>query len=361
MSSPSSFSARGVIRWGIIGCGDVCEVKTGPAFYKVPGSKLVAVMRRNGALAADFARRHGVPRSYDDAQALVNDPEVDAVYVATPPGSHLEGALLALAAGKPAYVEKPMARSAVECDTMVAAFKQANLKLFVSYYRRAMPRFVQAKALLDGGAIGRVTGIVYRFASKGHGGTGVLPGQAQPPLGWRSEVETSGGGMFLDLGAHALDLLDFYFGALEDVHGQAARLHTPGDVEDTINLSFRTGHGVPGVVSMNFASALKDDLMEITGAAGRLSHTVFGNEPIRLETARGVELFDRPNPPHIGQPLVQLAMDELFGRGTCPSTGETARRTSAVIDRVLADYYGGRDDEFWKRPQTWPGRNRHLK
>jgi 1,5-anhydro-D-fructose reductase (1,5-anhydro-D-mannitol-forming) len=216
---------------------------------------------------------------------------------------------------------------------------------------------VTTKELIDTGAIGRVTGIVYRFAATGHGGTGVLPGAKTPPLTWRVQPENSGGGLFLDIGAHALDLLDFYFGALEGVHGHAARLNTPGDVEDTVAMTFRTREQAPGVVTMNFASAVKDDLMEITGTAGRLSHSVFGNEPVKLETARGVELLERPNPPHIGQPLVQSAVDELLGRGTCPSTGESARRTSAVIDRVLGDYYGGRGDEFWKRPQTWPGRN----
>src|SRR5688572_23614993 len=118
---PAPFAGRNTIRWGILGCGDVTEIKTGPAFYKVPGSQLVAVMRRNGELAADFARRHGVPRWYDNAAALVNDPEVDAVYIATPPGAHLEGALLVAAAGKPVYMEKPMARNAAECDAMIAA------------------------------------------------------------------------------------------------------------------------------------------------------------------------------------------------------------------------------------------------
>jgi 1,5-anhydro-D-fructose reductase (1,5-anhydro-D-mannitol-forming) len=289
----------------------------------------------------------------------VNDPEVDAVYIATPPGAHLEGALLVAAAGKPVYMEKPMARNAAECDAMIAACAKAKVKLYVSYYRRAMPRFVKTKQLLDAAAIGPVTGIVYRFASPGHGGTGTIPGTKPPPMGWRMAVEQSGGGLFLDLGAHAIDLLDYYFGALEDVHGHAARLATPGEVEDTVGLTFRTRTGTPGVVSMNFASPLKDDLLEITGAGGRISHTVFGNEPVRLETPRGVEHFDLPNPPHIGQPLVQLAMDDLMGRGTCPSTGETARRASAVMDKVLAAYYGGRDDKFWERPQSWPGRNLH--
>jgi predicted dehydrogenase len=76
------------IRWGIIGCGDVTEIKSGPAFNKVANSKLVAVMRRDSAKAADYAKRHHVPKWYDDASKLINDPEVNAIYIATPPLQH---------------------------------------------------------------------------------------------------------------------------------------------------------------------------------------------------------------------------------------------------------------------------------
>jgi len=165
MSSPHSLVGRDVIRWGIIGCGDVTEVKSGPGFRKATGSQLVAVMRRNGALAADYAKRHGVPRWYDDARALAQDPEVDAIYVASTPGAHLENALVVAAAGKPCYMEKPMARHTPECDAMIAAFAQANQKLFVAYYRRAMPRFLKVKELATGGAIGRLTGVSYRLSA----------------------------------------------------------------------------------------------------------------------------------------------------------------------------------------------------
>ena len=128
------------IRWGIIGCGDVTEVKSGPAFAKADGSALVAVMRRTAELAEDYARRHGVPRWYADAEALVRDPEVDAVYVATPPSSHREYVLLAARHDKPVYVEKPMAMNHRECLDMVAACRDAGVPLFVAYYRRALPR-----------------------------------------------------------------------------------------------------------------------------------------------------------------------------------------------------------------------------
>ncbi len=344
MNSPA------VIRWGIIGCGDVTEVKSGPGFQRARGSALVAVMRRNGALAADYARRHGVPRWYDDARALVDDPEVDAIYVATPPGAHLDGALLAAAAGKPCYVEKPMARHAPECDAMLAAFAAAKQKLFVAYYRRALPRFLKVPELLAGGAVGALTGITYRFASP-------TPANADPANGaWRVNATDAGGGLFLDLGSHLLDFLDFCVGPLAGVHGRAAHLVAAYDVEDTVAMTFRTAAGVPGAASWNFSSLMPEDTLEFLGSAGRISLAVFSADPVRLETSRGVEHFDLPNPPPIAQPFIQTIVDELLGRGTCPGSAESARRTSAVMDQVLAGYYGGRDDAFWARPASWPGR-----
>jgi predicted dehydrogenase len=175
---------------------------------------------------------------------------------------------------------------------------------------------------------------------------------------WRLDAAKSGGGLFLDLGSHALDLLDHLFGPLTKVTGIAANLATAQEVEDHVTMNFMTAAGVPGTAVWNFASAARDDLLEISGTEGRLTCSVFGNEALRLENSAGVQTLDRPNPPHVQQPLIQTVVDDLLGRGTCPSTGESARRTSRVIDTVLSAYYGGRDDEFWLRPDTWPGGRR---
>jgi 1,5-anhydro-D-fructose reductase (1,5-anhydro-D-mannitol-forming) len=344
----SSYPAR--IRWGIIGCGDVTEIKSGPAFSKVPDSSLVAVMRRDGAKAADYARRHGVARWYDDARALVADPEVDAIYVATPPGAHLDGALLAASAGKPCYVEKPFARSTVECDAIVSAFHTAGVPVFVAYYRRCLPRFVQVKALLTDNAVGTITSIRLHFACP----PPAISDASNPP--WRLDATNAGAGLFLDLGSHALDLFDFLFGPLLNVHGRAANQATPLPIEDSVAMTFTTASGVLGAATWNFASAVAFDEVVIEGTAGRLSFSVFGNEPLRLQTRDGLQTFDRPNPAHVQQPLIQTVVDAILGRGDCPSTGESARRTSAVMDAVLDAYYGGRADAFWTRPKTWPGR-----
>jgi len=342
------FAGRSVVRWGIIGCGDVTEVKSGPGFQKAAGSQLVAVMRRSGDLAADYAKRHGVPRWYDDARKLIDDPEVDAVYIATPPDSHADYALLVAAAGKPAYVEKPMARHGAECDRMVKAFERENLPLFVAYYRRRLPCFMKVEELIKSAAIGRLTGVTYRLAEPHHRRGGI----------WRTDPTLAGAGHFLDVGSHALDLLDYLLGPLGEVTGTAANVASTYSVEDSVALSFRTEGGALGSMVWNFASAVSDDTMRLSGTDGEITFTMFQSRPVRLENASGIQLFDLPYPPHVAQPLIQTVVDDLLGRGVCPSTGVSARRTTRVMDRVLEGYYGGREDMFWTRPETWPGRRK---
>ncbi len=338
------------IRWGIIGCGDVTEVKSGPGFQLASGSALTAVMRRDGAKAEDYARRHGVPFWTTVADEVINHPEVDAVYVATPPSSHCSYALQVCAAGKPCYVEKPMARSHGECEQMVSAFRASKTPLFIAFYRRALPRFLRAAELIRSGRIGSVSGVAYQFASASH-----LRTDARA-LPWRFDAETAGGGLFLDLGSHTLDILDFLLGPLRDVTGSACHLAAPYDVEDRVALQFRTESGAIGQASWNFASCVHRDLIEITGTEGVISLSTFGNDPVRLERSEGAVEFDLPNPRNIQLPLIQTIVDELRGVGECPSTGVSGARASAVMDAALAGYYGGRNDNFWARPATWPGR-----
>jgi predicted dehydrogenase len=173
-------------------------------------------------------------------------------------------------------------------------------------------------------------------------------------------VPSAGGGLFVDLASHVVDLLDHWFGPLLDVTGQAARLSLPpaqraGHPEDTVVASFRTSQGALGTLRYQFHTSLAVDRLELVGTDGRLGLSVFGVEPLELETARGRETLAVPQPEHVHQPLVQSIVDELSGTGRCPSTGESAERASAVLDRVLEGYYGGRGDAFWERPATWPG------
>jgi 1,5-anhydro-D-fructose reductase (1,5-anhydro-D-mannitol-forming) len=346
------------IRWGIIGCGDVCEVKSGPAFYKASGSELRMVMRRDAAKAQDFARRHGVARWSGDAEAVIRDPEVDAVYIATPPGSHLEYALRVAEAGKPCYVEKPMARSAAECRQMLDAFERARRPLFVGYYRRALPRFTTVKQLLGSGRLGQVLAVSHVYQGRAQPRAAGDP--IFPSTPWRENVLESGGGLFLDLGSHALDLLDFLLGRLWRVAGSAAR-RTPAvgradAPEDAVVMSFATESGVLGTLRYQFHTSGSVDRLEFVGTLGTLSLSVFGREALELRIGDELERIEVEQPEHVHLPLVQSLVDELHGRGKCPSTGRSALRASEAMDRVLEDYYGGRQDAFWLRPETWPGR-----
>ncbi len=346
--APGFLRDREKVRWGIIGCGDVTEIKSGPGFNKADRSQLVAVMRRDGARAADYARRHNVPRWYDTTAALIADPEVDAIYIATPPDAHLACALQVAAAGKPAYVEKPMARNTAECDAMIAAFASRGLPLFVAYYRRMLPRFRAVEELLDLGAVGTVTGVHYFQSEPYH----------RRDAGWRTSPATAGGGHFLDLGSHTLDLMDHFFGPLGHIAGNAACLASGYSVEDAVSASFTTAEGVPGTAQWNFASEVRHDTFRINGTEGQIEFSVFEAAPVRLVTAAGPKVLTIEHPPHVQQPLIQSVVDDLLGRAPCPSTGASARRTTRVMDTILDAYYGGRQDKFWERIDTWPGRRR---
>jgi 1,5-anhydro-D-fructose reductase (1,5-anhydro-D-mannitol-forming) len=337
------------IRWGIIGCGDVTEIKSGPAFQKAVGSELVAAMRRDGGKAADFARRHGVPKWYDDGDALIGDPEVDAIYVATPPVVHEEYAIKACAAGKPCYVEKPMSRNAAEGRRMVEAFAARNLPLFVGYYRRCLPRFVKAKEILDGGAMGTLISAEYHFSD------GSMRKRAQP-VPWRYQAEISGAGVFIDIGSHALDMLDFLVGPLLEARGSAVNIGGQYDVEDRVEITFSTPENVRGSASWSFCEDRSRDEFRIVGDRGEIRCAIRANEPVSLKYSNErEEVFDLPDPPHVHQPMVQLIVDELRNSGVerkSPSTGASALRTQEVMDRALETYYGGREDGFWRR--EWP-------
>ncbi len=322
------------IRWGIIGCGDVTEVKSGPGFQKANGSRLVAVMRRDGGAARDYARRHGVPRAYDHAADLIGDAGVDAVYVATPPSSHHDYALQALAAGKPAYVEKPMACSHRECRAMNAAAEAAGLPLFVAYYRRMLPRFVAVRDALRDGRIGTPLTVTAQYASPPD------PSLGAGPLPWRYRPEIAGGGLFVDMGSHALDLLDHLLGPIDEVRGFAVNQLGAYAAEDAVAFAMRFRSGVIGTARFAFTAREHADRVEIAGSHGVLRYATFAEVPFEIETARGATHSRIAHPKHVQQPLIQSIVDELRGFGNCPSTGTSAARTSWVINRVLDQYRG---------------------
>ena len=321
------------IRWGMIGCGAVAEVKSGPGFYKADNSRLLAVTSADPAMTKSFAERHGVPKAYETTEQLIADAEVDAVYVATPPSSHKPLSLLVAKAGKHVYVEKPMAMRFEECREIVDVCAQQGVRLSVAFYRRAMPRFLKIKEWIDSGAIGEVRN--------------VRAVQHQPPapedlsratLPWRLKPEVSGGGKFLDMGIHELDLFDFLFGAIEEVHGIAGNQAGFYDVEDTVTATWRHASGVQGYGSWCYVCGHGEDYVEIVGSKGRISFEFFSDKPLTLVNESGTQTADIPNPAHVQQPFIQSIVDDLNGVAPCPGNVESAVRSSWVADEVLKNY-----------------------
>ena len=320
------------IRWGIIGCGAVTEVKSGPGFQQASHSHLVAVMRRTGALAKDYAQRHGVPRWYDQADDLIHDPEVDAVYIATPPASHKDYTLRSARAGKPIYVEKPMALNFDECQAMIAACRAARVPLFVAYYRRALARFLKIKELIDTRAIGEIRFVSITLYQP-------LVAQELDPqhLPWRVNPAVAGGGLFVDLASHMLDVLDYVLGPIRLVAGFASNQAHRYPAEDIVTGTFVFESGVQGVGTWCFTAFDRCDFTEIVGTAGKIGYSTFDAQPVVVTTPHGSTEYALDDPPHIQQPLIQLVVDDLNGMGRCPSTGASAARTSWVMDQMLKD------------------------
>jgi predicted dehydrogenase len=319
-----------MIKWGIIGCGNVTEVKSGPAFNLVKGSKLVAVMRRDAAKARDYATRHNVPRWYNDAEKLISDPEVNAVYVATPPSSHAEYAIKAMKAGKVVYVEKPMAANYNECLEMINVSEQTGTPLFVAYYRRMLPGFLKVKDLIETNMIGKPLHFSIQLLSPPR------PEDFKNPPPWRVIPEISGGGYIYDLGSHQLDVIDYILGPITHasslVHNRM-KLYEP---EDFVSAGFLTENGITGTGLWDFAAPeyLKEDKMTITGEKGKIEFSCFGFTPVKCVRDGISRYYDYKRPAHVQQALIQSIVDELTGKGSCPGSMVSAARTSKVLDLI---------------------------
>ncbi len=320
------------IKWGMIGCGNVTEKKSGPAFSKVPHSELVAVMARNPEIAADYAQRHGVPKWYSDVDALINDPEVNAIYIATPPDVHLDYANRAMKAGKAVYVEKPMARNAAECEAMNQISRETGVPLFVAYYRRALPYFLKLKELVEQKVVGDIRLVTVQIHYQAYAEE--VGENAQPR--WRVNPQISGGGHFHDLASHQFDFLEYLLGPIKSAQGISRNQAGLYEADDIVVANFEFESGILGTGSWCYTLNREQRLDEgqIIGSEGKIIFSFFEKFHIKVLTAEGEEEYYLPYPEHVQQPLIESIVQELRGEGTCPSTGETGARANAIMDQI---------------------------
>ena len=321
------------INWGFIGCGEVTEKKSGPAFNEVEGSQVVAVMSRSENKARSYAERHHVRKWYTDASELIEDPDVNAVYIATPPSSHATFAIMAMHAGKPCYIEKPLAASYNDCIRINRISEQTGVPCFVAYYRRYLPYFQKVKEIIESGTIGNVVNVQVRFSVPPRD----LDFQSGKEMPWRLQPDIAGGGYFYDLAPHQIDLLQNLFGVITRAHGYPANRAHLYQAEDTLSACFFFESGIPGSGSWCFVGheSAKEDCIEVIGEKGSLSFSVFTYQPIEVITSEGKNLITVPNPPYVQLPLIKSVIQHLQGIGTCDSTSVSATAVNWVLDRVL--------------------------
>jgi predicted dehydrogenase len=322
----------GVVNWGIIGCGDVCEVKSGPAFNKVPNSRLIAVMRRDTVKAQDFASRHGVPKFYSDASELIGDKEVNAIYIATPPSYHEEYTIKAMQAGKPVYVEKPVTVNAASCERMVKFSHEHNIRATVAHYRRALPLFSKVKSLIWEGAIGDV-----RLAKL----TTLQPEKSKiithTEDAWRVKPEFSGGGLFHDLSPHQLDIMYWIFGAPKEVYGhsynQTKRYAAP-DVT-VLEAVYDTDVVLQGTWAFNVGESATQDICEIVGSKGMLRFSFFKKSTLEIITDTGIEILEMEYPENIQLPMIDATTRFFRGEGFNPCSLEESLVIMKMMDKTV--------------------------
>lgn len=322
------------INWGMIGCGDVTEVKSGPAFNKVPNSKLVAVMRRDAAKAKDYAERHGVPKWYSDASALINDPEINAIYIATPPSSHLEYAIAALKAGKFVYVEKPMTTdlsSAIELNEFVI---KSNGKLAIAHYRRQQPQFKKIKELIDEKVIGEIKLIDLKFYRKS-----IKAAQLDiSKYAWRVDPSISGGGLFHDIAPHQLDLMYHYFGEIENAHGFSINTNELYSADDVVSgqILFKNKIVFNGTWCFNIGENAPEDFCEIIGKKGRIQFSFFDKQEIKIISDNEEQIIPFEKLIHAQQPMIENVVNYFLNKGANPCPVEEGVKVLEIMEKFTA-------------------------
>ncbi len=324
------------IRWGIIGCGDVCEVKSGPAFSKIANSSLIAVMRRDLTKAQDYAFRHKVQKFYTDAQQLINDPEVNAIYIATPPASHEEYAIKAMEVGKPVYIEKPLAMNAASCKRMLDASIRYQVPASGAYYRRALPLFKKVKSLLEEQKIGKVKAVIISMLQSPT--KNII---TKTDDNWRINPALSGGGLFHDLAPHQLDLMYWFFGKPTEVTGRSLNQDKKYEAPDLTSLEaiFHDDVFMTGLWSFNVHESAVDDTCKIIGDRGVLKFPFFRQAILEMDSAAGKEVFEFVNPPHIQQPMIGEVVKYFRGEGQNPCSLEDALISMQMLDSTIGQPY----------------------
>jgi predicted dehydrogenase len=275
------------LRWGIVGCGEVAVKKAGPSFQHTPGTRILAVTDARRERAEAFARQFSVERVYGTLEDLLADPEIDAVYLATPPAFHHPHTLAAAAAHKHVLCEKPMALNVRQCREMLEACRRTRVDLTVAYYRRFWPQTAVMKDLIAQGEIGDIVNARIQV-------TGNVMLEPQAVRAWKLDPRMSGGGFLMDVGCHRIDLLLYLLGEVTDVAAFTDAIQWDYAVDNSSNIVLRFRSGALAMGAFNWTVEFFTDEFEIIGTKGKIVASPLGGTQITLRTPAGVREIPTP-------------------------------------------------------------------
>jgi predicted dehydrogenase len=298
-----------------------------PALRDLDNCELIAVSRADAARAEAFATEFGARRWHADWRELLKDPEVEAVYVATPVHLHAEQAIAAAEAGRHVLCEKPMALSAAECERMNAAAEANGVWLGVTYYRRFYPVVERVAEILRSGEIG--TPVVAQMNAFER----FEPGPDHPRR-WLLDKKMSGGGPMFDFGSHRIEVLLNLFGPPLRVRAVTGNVLFRREVEDTACAIFQFEGRTQAVLTVTHAAREPQDTLEIFGSEGSVRADVLNEGRLRIRTAEGERVESHPPHMNFHQPLIEdFARAVVEGRPPRVD-GQDGQTVSGVLELI---------------------------
>ena len=318
------------IRWGILGCGDVVRKRVARAILDEPNSELVAACRRNQAKLDEFCSQFGVTRAYAHDADLLDDDEIDAVYIATPVNLHCPQTVAAASQGKHVLVEKPMGMSVAECDEMIAACREHQVKLAVAYYRRFYPVVERMKEIVAAGEIGRVLSVSAVTAT-------ALAMSPDDDGYWRVIPEQGGGGALMDIGSHRINLFLDMFGEAKSVKAICGTVAADYDADDCASLVFEFQSGVQGSLQCYFGAGADPDEFAIMGTKGRLVSRPLNGDELQIQIGQERRTESHPPAENFNAPLIADFAAAILDDRNPMVSGDEGRLTNVAIERAYRD------------------------
>ena len=314
------------IVWGMIGCGDVTEVKNGPGLYLAKNSILKAVTNRTIEKANDWVTRHQHGMVYKDVEAILNDPEIDIVYIATTPDMHAEYAIKCAQAGKHCLIEKPLALSYEEGLKIKETFDAAGKNAYVAFYRRSLNRFNKIAELMKDGIIGTVEAVnIVRFVKA-----------VEDSESWRMNSEVSGGNIFSETDIHVLDYICSLMGEVENYNVIKNIFNKSNRVFDSLCMNIMFENGVVGSGQWLYNCNKELDRIEIIGEKGIIRFEFFNNKsPISVITEAGQSEYVIEDSQFVGLNMEQEIVNELNGIGKFSGDVSAALKTLKITAEIL--------------------------